>query len=80
MLQIKFIDNGPGIPDSRIGSVFDPFFTTKEPGKATGLGLSVSYGIVEGIGGTIEAVSEEGQGATFVIVLPLHKTDGTAET
>jgi len=80
MLQIRFIDNGPGISDRRIGTVFDPFYTTKEPGKGTGLGLFVSYGIVEGIGGTIEVVSEEGQGATFVILLPLHKTDGTAET
>jgi len=74
MLQIKYIDNGPGIQPDKIANIFDPFFTTKEPGKGTGLGLSVSFMIVESIGGMLKAASQVGKGTTMTILLPLAAT------
>ena len=71
MLQIMYIDNGPGVSADTLDNIFDPFFTTKQPGKGTGLGLSVSFMIVESMGGTIKAASEAGQGTTMTILLPL---------
>jgi hypothetical protein len=71
-------DTGGGIPAADLPLLFDPFFTTKEPGKGTGLGLSVSRTIVEGAGGEIRAESEEGKGATFLVMLPSAR--GTAES
>ena len=68
-ISIKFIDNGSGIPDRYLESLFDPFFTTKAPGKGTGLGLYVSFMIVENMGGTIEAASPEGNGTTLTVHL-----------
>ncbi|MGD8762555.1 MAG: HAMP domain-containing sensor histidine kinase, partial [Desulfobacteraceae bacterium] len=75
MLKIRFIDNGPGIPEEDIGNIFDPFFTTKEPGKGTGLGLSVSFMIVEGLGGKMSVNSEIGKGTTMIINLPLFEPE-----
>ncbi len=71
IIEIKFEDNGPGIRKDVIGKIFDPFFTTKEPGKGTGLGLAVAYGIIREHGGEIRAESGEGGGTTFVIELPV---------
>jgi two-component system NtrC family sensor kinase len=71
MIQISFADNGPGIPEENINRIFDPFFTTKEVGKGTGLGLSICYGLVEAHGGRIYAQSKLGQGATFVVEIPI---------
>lgn len=68
---IKFTDNGVGIPENQLKRIFDPFFTTKPEGRGTGLGLSISYGIIENHHGAIEAKSEEGEGATFTIRIPL---------
>ena len=47
---MSFIDNGSGIPEKSIGDIFDPFYTTKEPGKGTGLGLFVSFALLDGMG------------------------------
>jgi len=66
-LQIS--DTGIGIPEEHIDKIFDPFFTTKSSG--TGMGLSVSYGIIERHGGKIEVQSKLGEGTTFIIKLPL---------
>jgi two-component system, NtrC family, sensor kinase len=70
-LEIRFMDNGPGVPDETLGNIFDPFFTTKDPGKGTGLGLSVSFTIVEGLGGSIKAERNEKGGTCMTIMLPL---------
>ncbi len=69
---VSISDNGCGIPEEIKGRVFEPFFTTKEPGEGTGLGLSVSYGIVKEHGGEITVESTEGRGSTFSIHLPLR--------
>jgi len=68
---ISFADTGCGVSPSIREKIFDPFFTTKDPGYGTGLGLTVSYGIIQEHGGRIFLESEEGRGATFKIWLPL---------
>jgi two-component system, NtrC family, sensor kinase len=70
-IKIEIADNGPGIPKENLAKIFDPFFTTKEVGKGTGLGLSIVYSIIEKLGGRIMVASEEGQGTTFTIYLPV---------
>jgi C4-dicarboxylate-specific signal transduction histidine kinase len=73
--EITFADSGPGIPPGLEGRIFDPFFTTKEVGQGTGLGLSITYGIIKDLGGTISVVNPQGEGATFLIRLPLAPPD-----
>ncbi|MEG4118317.1 ATP-binding protein [Microcoleus sp. N9_B4] len=68
---VKIRDNGNGINPDAIDRLFDPFFTTKPVGKGTGLGLSISYQIIEKHQGKIEVNSEIGEGAEFVIYLPI---------
>jgi two-component system NtrC family sensor kinase len=70
-VRLTFRDDGPGIPENVRSRIFDPFFTTKPVGEGTGLGLSLSHGIIERHGGTIHVESEPGSGAAFVIDLPL---------
>lgn len=67
---VKLADTGPGIAKEHLGKIFDPFFTTKPESEGTGLGLSVSRGIVDKYGGKIEVETRVGEGATFVIKLP----------
>ena len=69
---IEVSDNGKGMPTEVRKKIFDPFFTTKPVGVGTGLGLSVSFGIIEKHKGTIKVASEEGLGTTFSIHLPLN--------
>lgn len=70
--QVEIIveDNGCGIPDAIINKIFEPFFTSKEPGRGTGLGLSVSYGIIKDHGGEIRVKSKPGKWTRFRILLP----------
>ncbi len=70
-VTLEFHDSGPGIAPEIQSRIFDPFFTTKPVGVGTGLGLSLSHGIIERHGGRIRVDSEPGRGATFVIDLPL---------
>lgn len=69
-IKIAIEDVGEGIPDKQLNRIFEPFFTTKEVGSGTGLGLSVSHGIISKMGGTIEVESQEGVGTTFTLNLP----------
>ncbi|NPV54966.1 MAG: PAS domain-containing protein [Firmicutes bacterium] len=69
--HIAFSDTGTGIPDEHLRYIFDPFFTTKEVGQGTGLGLFVTFGIVQAHGGTINVNTRVGHGTTFTIILPV---------
>lgn len=79
-LKIEFKDNGHGIPPEHLSNIFDPFYTTKEPGKGTGLGLSVCFMIIENIGGSIKASSEENRGTTMTLYLPLFLFEDVKQT
>jgi signal transduction histidine kinase/CheY-like chemotaxis protein len=70
MVQVEVIDTGGGIAPEHLDRIFEPFFTTKPDVSGTGLGLSVSLGILQSHGGTIEAKSEPGKGSTFIVKLP----------
>src|SRR3989442_2044211 len=70
-LEMAISDTGPGIPPGLERRIFDPFFTTKDVGPGAGLGLPLAYGIIQEHQGTIEAVGPPGEGATFVIQIPL---------
>lgn len=75
-ISVQVQDTGPGIPADVMGKIFNPFFTTRATG--TGLGLSVSYGIVQALGGGIEVESEPGTGAMFRVWLPVGQGDTAA--
>src|SRR5262245_16681723 len=67
---VAISDTGCGIPEENLKKVFEPFFTTKAPGEGTGLGLSLSYGIVKSLGGSIDLKSKVGEGTQVTIALP----------
>jgi two-component system NtrC family sensor kinase len=79
-VEFSIADTGCGISKENLRRIFDPFFTTKEVGIGTGLGLSVSHGIVEAHGGMIEIESEVGEGSTFRVTLPLTRSLDVAES
>ncbi len=68
---MEFSDDGPGIAPELTSRIFDPFFTTKAPGVGTGLGLSIVYGIVRQHQGDVTLESRRGEGAKFLIKLPV---------
>ena len=72
-VRITLSDTGIGMTPEVRSQIFEPFFTTKEPGRGTGLGLSMVYGIIQNHGGYIELRSEPGQGTSFEILLPVAK-------
>jgi two-component system NtrC family sensor kinase len=77
-LEISFADTGEGVSPGTLIKIFEPFFTTKKVGQGTGLGLSVSYGIVKDHAGDIRVKSTEGEGSTFTVILPLKReSDGS---
>ncbi|MBC7900024.1 MAG: histidine kinase, partial [Saprospiraceae bacterium] len=69
-VSIEVADTGEGISAENLNKIFDPFFTTKGVGNGTGLGLAVSYGIIQEHAGTIEVHSENGNGTAFRLVFP----------
>jgi two-component system, NtrC family, sensor kinase len=78
-VEIRVKDTGKGIPPDEADKIFEPFFSTKPVGQGTGLGLSVSYGIIKEHHGDISVISQPGQGAEFIITLPVWKqSDETA--
>ncbi len=70
-VRIGISDTGAGIGEEDLDKIFDPFFTTKEVGKGTGLGLTVSQGIIQAFGGEIKVKSKVDQGTTFELFLPV---------
>ncbi len=74
-ISIRISDTGHGIKEENLPRIFDPFFTTKPTGEGTGLGLSVSYGIIRKHGGDISVESELGKGSTFTVTLPVSTHD-----
>ena len=73
LVLIHFQDTGPGIPEHLLSRLFDPFFTTKEVGKGVGLGLSISYGIIQKHMGRIHVERTGDEGTAFVIELPVYR-------
>ena len=69
---ISVKDNGPGMAPKVLDKIFQPFFTTKPTGQGTGLGLSLSYDIIKAHGGEIKVETKEGEGAEFIMTLPLN--------
>jgi C4-dicarboxylate-specific signal transduction histidine kinase len=74
-VEVRFRDDGIGMGQGTKAKAFNPFFTTKEVGKGMGLGLSLSYGILSKVHGSIRIESEEGKGTTFVIRIPKDYRD-----
>jgi two-component system, NtrC family, sensor kinase len=72
-ITVSVKDNGNGIPQRVLEKIFQPFFTTKPTGQGTGLGLSLAYDIIKAHGGELKVETKEGEGAEFVILLPLEQ-------
>ncbi len=78
-VQLSIHDSGHGIPQEIKAKIFDPYFTTKEPGKGTGMGLSIIHGIVKSFGGFISVVSEKDKGSIFHVFIPVSKKEQLSE-
>ena len=76
---VRVRDTGCGIAPENLPRIFDPFFTTKPVGEGTGLGLSVTYGIIERHGGTIEVESRLGEGTVFIVTIPVDARRGAVQ-
>jgi signal transduction histidine kinase len=76
MVVLEIEDTGPGIQPHHLDRIWDPFFTTKPIGQGTGLGLSITRQTVTGYGGTIRVESHPGEGARFIIELPVQGAGG----
>ena len=76
LIEVGVVDTGIGVDAAHLGKVFDPFFTTKEPGKGTGLGLTIVKSIVEDHHGTVTVDSTRGVGTTVSVFLPVDGGDG----
>ncbi len=76
LIAVSFGDEGPGISEEQLKKVFEPFYTTKEIGEGTGLGLSVSYGIMQSMGGSIRAENQSEGGLLFTVDIPLQEPGG----
>ncbi len=74
-MTVSVVDTGVGIAPEHMERIFEPFFTTRPAGQGTGLGLSVSYGIVNDHGGFIEVESQVGKGTCFTIYLPVGREE-----
>jgi len=72
-VKVIIKDTGKGIPEEIMDKIFEPFFTTKE--KGTGLGLAVSYGIVQDHGGKMLVNSKEGEGTEFILIFPMYNEE-----
>jgi len=72
-VRLSISDNGPGMTDEVKDRLFDPFFTTKQRTGGTGLGMSITYGIIEEHGGSIEVETRLGEGTTFHYILPVAR-------
>jgi two-component system NtrC family sensor kinase len=72
-------DSGPGIPKQHLSKIFDPFFTTKGQGEGSGLGLTVARRIIKKFGGDIRIESQEGNGTTCVVTLPVNPLSPSAQ-
>jgi signal transduction histidine kinase len=79
-IQVEVADNGHGIPAEDIQRVFEPFFSTRDQSAGTGLGLSVTYGLVTEMGGDIAVTSDVGRGSCFRVTLPLKQEPEAAVT
>jgi len=72
-IEVEITDTGAGIPRENVHRIFDPFFTTKGSGRGTGLGLSVSYGIIKEHAGRIDVRSTPGKGTSFHLEFPVAR-------
>ncbi|OGR06549.1 MAG: hypothetical protein A2520_10225 [Deltaproteobacteria bacterium RIFOXYD12_FULL_53_23] len=70
-LAVEFADSGPGLPEEILKKIFEPFFTTKKAGSGTGIGLAISYSIIERLGGSIEVQNGKQSGCVFRVSLPV---------
>jgi len=79
-VEVCVEDNGGGMAPEVLGRALEPFYTTKEPGRGTGLGLSMTYGVVKAHGGTLDIASQPGQGTAVKLRFPRTPAPGQAET